>query len=112
MGVTEGFRDSAANLRREARLAGALAAARAPVPAPLGGPYEAAMSQQRRAGAGGANRPGFVPEPARKRDGSAHRAGGGTPSLDALAANRGKATADDRARRRPYESARSTCRVS
>jgi aminoglycoside phosphotransferase (APT) family kinase protein len=40
-GATEGFRDSAANLRREARLAAALAAAGAPVPAPLGGPYEA-----------------------------------------------------------------------
>jgi hypothetical protein len=41
-GATEGFRDSAANLRREARLAAALAAAGAPVPARLGGPYEAA----------------------------------------------------------------------
>ena len=40
-GATEGFRDSAANLRREARLAAALAAAGAPVLAPLGGPYEA-----------------------------------------------------------------------
>jgi aminoglycoside phosphotransferase (APT) family kinase protein len=40
-GATEGFRDSAANLRREARLAAALAAAGAPAPAPLGGPYEA-----------------------------------------------------------------------
>jgi aminoglycoside phosphotransferase (APT) family kinase protein len=40
-GATEGFRDSAANLRREARLAAALSAAGAPVPAPLGGPYEA-----------------------------------------------------------------------
>jgi Phosphotransferase enzyme family len=40
-GATEGFRDSAANLRREARLAAALAAAGAPVPAPLGGPYAA-----------------------------------------------------------------------
>jgi hypothetical protein len=40
-GATEGFRDSAANLRREARLATALAAAGAPVLAPLGGPYEA-----------------------------------------------------------------------
>jgi len=40
-GATEGFRDSAANLRREARLAAALAAAGAPVVAPLGGPYEA-----------------------------------------------------------------------
>jgi len=40
-GATEGFRDSAANLRREARIAAALAAAGAPVPAPLGGPYEA-----------------------------------------------------------------------
>jgi aminoglycoside phosphotransferase (APT) family kinase protein len=40
-GATEGFRDSAANLRREARLAAALAAVGAPVPAPLGGPYEA-----------------------------------------------------------------------
>jgi aminoglycoside phosphotransferase (APT) family kinase protein len=38
-GATEGFRNSAANLRREARLATALAAAGAPVPAPLGGPY-------------------------------------------------------------------------
>jgi Ser/Thr protein kinase RdoA (MazF antagonist) len=38
-GATESFRDSAANLRREARLATALAAAGAPVPAPLGGPY-------------------------------------------------------------------------
>jgi aminoglycoside phosphotransferase (APT) family kinase protein len=35
-GATGGFRDSAANLRREARLAAALAAAGAPVPAPLG----------------------------------------------------------------------------
>jgi hypothetical protein len=34
-GATEGFRDSAANLRREARLA----AAGAPVPAQLGGPW-------------------------------------------------------------------------
>jgi hypothetical protein len=41
-GATEGFRDSAANLGREARLAAALAAAGAPVVAPLGGPYEAA----------------------------------------------------------------------
>jgi aminoglycoside phosphotransferase (APT) family kinase protein len=40
-GATDGFRDSAANLRREVRLAAALAAAGAPVPAPLGGPYEA-----------------------------------------------------------------------
>ena len=40
-GATEGFRDSTANLRREARIATALAAAGAPVPAPLGGPYEA-----------------------------------------------------------------------
>jgi hypothetical protein len=40
-GATAGFRDSAANLRREALLATALAAAGAPVPAPLGGPYEA-----------------------------------------------------------------------
>ncbi len=40
-GATEGFRDSAANLRREARLAAALAARGAPVLAPLGGPYEA-----------------------------------------------------------------------
>ena len=40
-GATEGFRDSAANLRREVRLAAALAAAGAPAPAPLGGPYEA-----------------------------------------------------------------------
>jgi aminoglycoside phosphotransferase (APT) family kinase protein len=40
-GATEGFRESAANLRREARLSAALAAAGAPVPAPLGGPYEA-----------------------------------------------------------------------
>ena len=40
-GATEGFRDSAGNLRREARLAAMLAAAGAPVPAPLGGPYEA-----------------------------------------------------------------------
>jgi hypothetical protein len=40
-GATEGFRDSAANLRREARLAAALAAVGAPVLAPLGGPYEA-----------------------------------------------------------------------
>jgi aminoglycoside phosphotransferase (APT) family kinase protein len=40
-GATEGFRDSAANLRREARLAAALAAGGAPVLAPLGGPYEA-----------------------------------------------------------------------
>jgi phosphotransferase family enzyme len=40
-GATEGFRDSAANLRREARLATALAAGGAPVLAPLGGPYEA-----------------------------------------------------------------------
>jgi aminoglycoside phosphotransferase (APT) family kinase protein len=40
-GATEGFRDSAANLRREARIAAALAAAGAPVPAPLGGLYEA-----------------------------------------------------------------------
>ena len=40
-GATEGFRDSTANLRREARIAAALAAAGAPVPAPLGGPYEA-----------------------------------------------------------------------
>ena len=40
-GATEGFRDSAANLRREARLAAALATGGAPVLAPLGGPYEA-----------------------------------------------------------------------
>jgi aminoglycoside phosphotransferase (APT) family kinase protein len=40
-GATEGFRDPAANLAREARLARALAAAGAPVPAPSGGPYEA-----------------------------------------------------------------------
>jgi aminoglycoside phosphotransferase (APT) family kinase protein len=40
-GATEGFRDPVANLRREARLAAALAGAGAPVPAPLGGPYEA-----------------------------------------------------------------------
>lgn len=40
-GATEGFRDSTANLRREVRLAAALAAAGAPVCAPLGGPYEA-----------------------------------------------------------------------
>jgi hypothetical protein len=40
-GATEGFRDSALNLRREARLAAALAAGGAPVLAPLGGPYEA-----------------------------------------------------------------------
>ena len=40
-GATEGFRDSAANLRREVRLAAALAALGAPVLAPLGGPYEA-----------------------------------------------------------------------
>jgi hypothetical protein len=40
-GATEGFRDSAANLRREARLAAALATGGAPVVAPLGGPYEA-----------------------------------------------------------------------
>ena len=40
-GATEGFRDSAANLRREVRLAALLAGAGAPVPAPLGGPYEA-----------------------------------------------------------------------
>jgi aminoglycoside phosphotransferase (APT) family kinase protein len=40
-GATEGFRDSSANLRREARIAAGLAAAGAPVPAPLGGPYEA-----------------------------------------------------------------------
>jgi aminoglycoside phosphotransferase (APT) family kinase protein len=40
-GATAPFRDPAANLRREARLATALAAAGAPVPAPLGGPYEA-----------------------------------------------------------------------
>jgi phosphotransferase family enzyme len=40
-GATEGFRDSAANLRREVRLAAALAAGGAPVLAPLGGPYEA-----------------------------------------------------------------------
>jgi Ser/Thr protein kinase RdoA (MazF antagonist) len=39
-GATEGFRDCAANLRREARLAAALAAGGAPVLAPLGGPYE------------------------------------------------------------------------
>ena len=40
-GATEGFRDPAANLRREACLAAALADAGAPVVAPLGGPYEA-----------------------------------------------------------------------
>jgi hypothetical protein len=40
-GATAGFRDSAANLRREARLAAALAAGGAPVLAPLGGPYVA-----------------------------------------------------------------------
>jgi aminoglycoside phosphotransferase (APT) family kinase protein len=40
-GATAPFRDSAANLRREARLAAALAGAGAPVPAPIGGPYEA-----------------------------------------------------------------------
>jgi hypothetical protein len=39
-GATAGFRDSAVNLRREARLAAALAAAGAPAPARLGGPYE------------------------------------------------------------------------
>jgi hypothetical protein len=39
-GATAPFRDCTANLRREARLAGALAAAGAPVPQPLGGPYE------------------------------------------------------------------------
>jgi hypothetical protein len=41
IGATESFRDPAANLRREARLAAALADAGAPVVAPLGGPYEA-----------------------------------------------------------------------
>jgi len=40
-GATLGFRDSAAFLGRETRLAAALAAAGAPVLAPLGGPYEA-----------------------------------------------------------------------
>jgi aminoglycoside phosphotransferase (APT) family kinase protein len=40
-GATAPFRGSAANLRREARLAAALAGAGAPVPAPIGGPYEA-----------------------------------------------------------------------
>jgi hypothetical protein len=40
-GATAPFRDPSANLRREARLAAALAATGAPVPAPLGGPYEA-----------------------------------------------------------------------
>jgi hypothetical protein len=40
-GATAPFRDAAANLAREARLATALAAAGAPVTAPLGGPYEA-----------------------------------------------------------------------
>jgi Phosphotransferase enzyme family len=40
-GATEGFRDSAANLRREARLAAALGTGGAPVVPPLGGPYEA-----------------------------------------------------------------------
>jgi aminoglycoside phosphotransferase (APT) family kinase protein len=40
-GATSSFRDPAATLGREARLAAALAAAGAPVPAPLGGPYEA-----------------------------------------------------------------------
>ncbi len=43
-GVTEGFRDPEANLRREARLAGALAQAGAPVVAPWPG-------RSRRAGA-------------------------------------------------------------
>jgi aminoglycoside phosphotransferase (APT) family kinase protein len=40
-GATEPFRDAAVTLGREARIAAALAAAGAPVPAPLGGPYEA-----------------------------------------------------------------------
>jgi aminoglycoside phosphotransferase (APT) family kinase protein len=40
-GATEGFRNSAEFLGREARLATALADAGAPVVAPLGGPYEA-----------------------------------------------------------------------
>jgi hypothetical protein len=40
-GATEGVRDAAANLCREARLAAALAAVGAPVLAPLGGPYQA-----------------------------------------------------------------------
>ena len=40
-GATEPFRDSTANLRREALLAAALAGAGAPVLAPIGGPYEA-----------------------------------------------------------------------
>jgi aminoglycoside phosphotransferase (APT) family kinase protein len=39
-GAIAGFRDPAANLAREARLAAALAGRGAPVPAPLGGPYE------------------------------------------------------------------------
>jgi hypothetical protein len=39
-GATEGLRDPAANLRRELRLASALADAGAPVVAPLGGPHE------------------------------------------------------------------------
>jgi hypothetical protein len=39
-GATEDFRDPAANLRREVRLAAKLAAAGAPVLAPLGGPYQ------------------------------------------------------------------------
>jgi len=40
-GATGPFRDSTANLLREARLAAALAGGGAPVPAPIGGPYEA-----------------------------------------------------------------------
>ena len=40
-GATGPFRDSTANLRREALLAAALAGAGAPVLAPIGGPYEA-----------------------------------------------------------------------
>jgi hypothetical protein len=46
-GATEGFRVSAANLRREARIAAALAAAGAPVPAPLGGPSRPAVAPSR-----------------------------------------------------------------
>jgi hypothetical protein len=41
IGATEGFREPVAFLGREARLTAALAAAGAPVPAPLSGPYEA-----------------------------------------------------------------------
>jgi hypothetical protein len=46
-GATEGFRDSAANLRREARVAAALAGAGAPVPVPWAAPTTRAGAPSR-----------------------------------------------------------------